>query len=657
MPDGPGRRNNQMDNLHLYHELEAILRNDSKYCMSDGALIKNKIVEDALSLNPVLLHYLLSHEGLKKAFFSSVSGTLVFDKVKFQQFVMNKSFLPDSYTAFKNKIGLTTEDGRFISESREIVLSWPYKDCILEGGQTKEDSKRDEVFWSETLAPDDVTRLTEPKALSRFKLYDKDGEKTVEHIDFKDNLVIKGNNLLTLYTLRQKLANCIKMIYIDPPYNTKGDANTFAYNNNFNHSSWLTFMKNRLEVAKDLLQTNGVIAITIDDVEFAYLKVLCDSVFGVNNFIGTLVVQIKPSGRTNDAFLSTCHEYVMFYAKDINHAEINFVPLTEEQRRQYSEGGDTNPHKWRDFLRTGGYSTPEERPNSYYPIYYCPETNDITLEAKQGYVEILPIDSVGKRRVWRKTRDSLQMHLDANEIKVVNNNGVYKVKIIDKIKSGIRPKSMWTDSKYDASTHGTKLLKTMFGGDSGFSFPKSLYSVKDVIYLFTETDENDIVLDFFAGSGTTGHAVMELNKDDKGNRSFILCEQMDYINSVTVPRLNKVIESEEDEAPHHSFIYCELANANSNLVSKIQKANTDEDIMAIWEDLKNLDCVSYKVKIGDVDILSPDFVGLTIEEKKRFLIECLDKNLLYVPARDIDSEEYSLSDEDKRLTREFYKMA
>ena len=137
MPDGPGRRNNQMDNLHLYHELEAILRNDSKYCMSDGALIKNKIVEDALSLNPVLLHYLLSHEGLKKAFFSSVSGTLVFDKVKFQQFVMNKSFLPDSYTAFKNKIGLTTEDGRFISESREIVLSWPYKDCILEGGKQK----------------------------------------------------------------------------------------------------------------------------------------------------------------------------------------------------------------------------------------------------------------------------------------------------------------------------------------------------------------------------------------------------------------------------------------------------------------------------------------------------------------------------------------
>ena len=624
--------------------------------MEDGTLIKNKIVEDALSMNASLLTFILSHDALKKVFFTEVSSNLVFDKVKFQQFVMNKSFLPDSYTAFKNKIGLTTEDGRFLSESREIVLSWPYKDCILEGGQSKEDSKREEVFWSETLAPDDVSRLTEPKVFSCFKFYDKDGEKRVDHIGFRDNLVIKGNNLLTLCSLRKILANSVKFIYIDPPYNTKGDANTFAYNNSFNHSSWLTFMKNRLEVAKDLLQTNGVIAITIDDVEFAYLKVLCDGVFGVENFIGTLVVQIKPSGRTNDAFLSTCHEYVLFYAKDINQAEINFLPLTEEQRRQYTEGGESNPHKWRDFLRTGGYSTPEERPNSYYPIYYCPEKDDISIEEKQGYIAIYPLDSVGKKRVWRKTRESLKIHLDANEIKIVHNNGAYKVKIIDKIKSGIRPKSLWTDSKYDASSHGTKLLKKIFNGNSGFSFPKSLYSVKDVIYLFTDPEDNDIVLDFFAGSGTTGHAVMELNKEDNGNRSFILCEQMDYINSVTVPRLIKVIESDKGISLHNSFIYFELANANNSFICRIQKAQSDEDITAIWNELKHLDCISYKVKVEDVDVLSSDFVGLSIDEKKRFLIECLDKNLLYIPISDIDSSEYSLSEEDKRLTREFYKM-
>ena len=169
-----------MDNLHLYHELENLLRTDKNYCMDDGILIKNKIVEDALKLKSELLKYLLSHESLKNNFFSEIDGLLVFDKVKFQQFVMNKQFLPDSYTAYKNKIGLTTDDGRFISESREVVLSWPYKDCMVEGGQTKEDAKREEIFWNEILAPEEINRLTEPKALTGFKRYDKDGEHIVE---------------------------------------------------------------------------------------------------------------------------------------------------------------------------------------------------------------------------------------------------------------------------------------------------------------------------------------------------------------------------------------------------------------------------------------------------------------------------------------------
>ena len=264
-----------MDNLSLYHELEALLRTNSKYCMDDGVLIKNKIIEDALNLQPELLKYLLSHEGLKKNFFCEVDKMLVFDKVKFQQFVMNKSFLPDSYTSFKNKIGLTTDDGRFISESREVVLSWPYKDCVLEGGQTKEDAKRNEVFWSETLAPDEINRLTEPKALTGFKRYDKDGMHEISHLEPTDNLIIKGNNLLALHSMKAKFAGKIKLIYIDPPYNTGDDE--FGYNDSFNHSTWLTFMKNRLEVAKGLLREDGAIFIHIDLHEIAYISVLADT--------------------------------------------------------------------------------------------------------------------------------------------------------------------------------------------------------------------------------------------------------------------------------------------------------------------------------------------------------------------------------------------
>lgn len=246
-----------MDKLNLYHELEQLLRKNSRYCMDDGRLLKNRIVEDALSIQPLLVKELLGNEKMKKVFFTDVEGVMVFDKIKFQRFVSDTQFLGGSYTMFKNKIGLANENGRFVSESREVVLSWPYKDCMLEGGQTKEDAKRNEVFWNETLAPDEVNRLTEPKVFSNFKRYDKEGEHQVDHLSDNDNLIIKGNNLLALHSLKKKYAGQVKLIYIDPPYNTGSDE--FGYNDSFNHSSWLTFMKNRLEVARMLLSDEGSI--------------------------------------------------------------------------------------------------------------------------------------------------------------------------------------------------------------------------------------------------------------------------------------------------------------------------------------------------------------------------------------------------------------
>lgn len=193
-----------MNNLNLFHELEKLLRNESRYCSEDGILLKNAIVEAALAMRPELIKLLLTHEELKANFFTDVDGILVFDKVRFQKFVMNKRFLPDSYTSFKNKIGLTNEDDNFVAESREVVLSWPYKDCILEGGQTKEDAKRNEVFWNEILAPDEINRLTEPKVLTGFRRYDSNGESVPTGVSSQDNFIIKGNNLLGLYSLRKK---------------------------------------------------------------------------------------------------------------------------------------------------------------------------------------------------------------------------------------------------------------------------------------------------------------------------------------------------------------------------------------------------------------------------------------------------------------------
>lgn len=637
---------------NLLNDLTRLLEQDNRL-VAEGRLLKNKVVELALALDPDLIKLLMKHDAIKRHFFVEVGNVLVFDKIKFQRFVSNKQFLPDSYTAFKNRIGLTAE-GEYLTESKEVVLAWPYKDCVLEGGQDKEDAKRNEVFWNETLAPDQIDRLLSPKALTNFKRYDKDGEHPVTELSLNDNYIIKGNNLLALHTLKKVYAGKVKLIYIDPPYNTSSEANTFSYNNTFNHSTWLTFMRNRLEVAKELLAHEGVVAIAIDDEEQGYLRVLCDEVFHRENHIGTVVVQSKPSGRTTDAYFATSHEYVLIYAKEAGVPEINFFELTEEQKSQYKEGEGENSYKWRDFLRTGGLSTPDVRPNSYYPIFFNPETDEISLnKVNASYVEILPIDSSGKKRVWRKTPKSFEHHAQRGEINISKNTrGEWKVQIIDRIKKGVRPKSVWIGSKYDASSHGTKLLKEMFGGDKVFSYPKSLFAVMDVIDLFTERGGDDIVLDFFAGSGTTAHATLELNKKDDGERKFILCEQMEYVDAVTTERTRRVIENNGRSA----FVYAELARANDAFVSLIASAQSTADLQSVWQEMLERAFLSYKVDPRVLDANKDEFEALSFEDQQRFLIEVLDKNMLYVPYSEIDDATNVIDDRERALNHQFFGL-
>lgn len=218
---------------NILNELTQCLQQDERLVI-DAKLVKNKIVELALALDESLIKLLLKNKSIKKHFFREVGGILVFDKVEFQKFVSNKQFLPDSYTAFKNKIGLTA-NGEYLTEAKEVVLVWPYKDCVLEGGQTKDDQKRKEIFWNRTLAPDEIDRLLSPKVLTNFKRYDKKGEQKVDDINAKDNLIIKGNNLLALESLKKVYACQVKLICIDPPYNRGND--DFNYNDSFNHSS------------------------------------------------------------------------------------------------------------------------------------------------------------------------------------------------------------------------------------------------------------------------------------------------------------------------------------------------------------------------------------------------------------------------------------
>jgi len=187
---------------NLFKDLENLLRQkpELKLFSDDGRLLRNLVIEMGLKLDPELLDLLLSHDRIKQHFFTQVGDVLVFDKEIFLQFVNNKEFLPDSFTAFKNKIGLSDDGGKtLISRKQDVVLVWPFKDCVLEGGQTKEEAKRDEIFWNTTLAPDDIDRLLEPKVFSNWCKYNNDGENDVVNFSIDENLLIKGNNETNIF--------------------------------------------------------------------------------------------------------------------------------------------------------------------------------------------------------------------------------------------------------------------------------------------------------------------------------------------------------------------------------------------------------------------------------------------------------------------------
>ena len=648
-----------MSKQNFNEKLIERLKTHSNFVDESGELLPAAVKNHAWQLNHDLIKLLLTDPELKTTFFDEIEGHWVFNHNTFIDYINTKNFFANSHTKYRNKIGLNIDD-KFLRERGEVSLVWPFKDCILEGGQTKEDEKPTEIFFNEILAQDEINRMFDPKVLTNWKRHTAAGEQDVTEIKrddngtIRENLIIKGNNLITLYTLKQQFRGQVKLIYIDPPYNTKGESSTFGYNNSFNHSSWLTFIRNRLEIAKDLLQDDGLIIIAIDDEEQAYLAVLCDEVFGKVNHIGTVIVQSKPSGRTTDSYFATCHEYLHIYSKQAGLPTINFLELTDEQKSQYTEGTGENLFRWRDFLRTGGLSTPKERPNSYYPIYFLPQDEQISLERiSDEQIEILPLDSNGNKRVWRKTPPSFLKHVNDNEIKVQRSkSGQWKVKIIDKIKKGTRPKSVWTDSKYDASSHGTKLLKNLFEGQKVFSYPKSIHAVKDIIEILTEREGDDIILDFFAGSGTTAHAVLELNEKNSGSHQFILVEQMDYVESVTVPRVEKVIR----EQGGGDFIYCELMQYNQTHINKIQAAQSSEELVELWQDIAENSFLNWYVNAEKPQEAVDDFTAIgDLETQKHLLAKLLDKNQLYVNLSEIADADFEVSEADKALNKKFYE--
>lgn len=424
------------------------------------------------------------------------------------------------------------------------------KEDLLKAIEKLESRKKYGLIWDEERTKEQFEKEAE-NALPVLK--EIKGKEIATDSSKPTNILIEGDNYHALSVLNYTHAGKIDVIYADPPYNTGNKS--WRYNNDyvdlddsFRHSKWLSFMSKRLRLARALLKEDGFFVLTIDDYELFPIGLLLDEIFGEQNRVGILAIEINPRGRTTNKFFATSHEYILFYAKNAETAELKNMPLTDEQAAVFKFEDDISRYRLLPFRRSGGLSTPEERPNSHYPIYYNEENGYIGIENIPGCVEIIPIDSSGKKRVWRQTRPSLMLAVARGDMVIKKTKNGYTVLMKDRIKDGRKPKTIWIDPMFDASSHGTVLLQKILGKRKAFDYPKSLHAVIKPLELLLQHKKDAVVLDFFAGSGTTGHAILELNKDG-GHRSFILTTNNENGICVDVcyPRVKNVMAGYKTE--------------------------------------------------------------------------------------------------------------
>lgn len=574
--------------MKLYTTLEQQLKKEPNFLTDNGELKKWVVLNKAQNFDEELIELLLKDPTLKETFFKNIAGVTVFNQNLFVQFLEQKNYLNDSYTQFKNKVGLTI-DGRYLKQRNEVSLVWPFKDCVLEGGQSREEDKREEIFFNEILAQDEITQLLEPKVLTNAKRIGKDGEKPLDQFNrnengtITDNLIIKSNNLLALHTLKEEFAGKVKLIYIDPPFNTERDS--FKYNDTFTQSTWLTFMKNRLEAARDLLSKDGTIYIHLDWKEIHYLKVLADTVFGKDNFLNEIIWAYKERESSN-RFYNKKHDTILFYAKDRNS---NYVFNSDDIREEYST---------------------------------------VTL-SKFKYTD----DEGRKYRLRGK---------DGTSDPAEENENTYR-QYLDK-SSGPLPRD-WFVLPFLNQAANERLFDTQK--------PEKLLEK----FILASSNKNDIVLDFFGGSGTTASVAHKLG------RQYICCEQLDSQIEIIKKRMQNVVYGDNagiskavDWHGGGSFIYVELKKYNQTFIEQIEEAKDIKTLLWIWEQMKAKSFLSYNVDVKKQDDYLEDFKALSLTEQKQLLCELLDKNQLYVNITSLNDADFACTKEEKRVSQDFYQI-
>jgi adenine-specific DNA-methyltransferase len=640
--------------MRLYQILEQQLKKEINFVSDNGELKKWVVIDKARNFDEELIELLLENETLKEKFFVKVKDVLVFKQNLFIDFLEQKNYLNDSYTRYKNKVGLTI-DGKYLKQRNEVALVWPFKDCILEGGQSREEQKREEIFFNEILAQDEITQLLEPKVLTNAKRIDKDGEKPLDQFNrnqdgtITDNLIIKGNNLLALHTLKEEFAGKVKLIYIDPPYNTGNDG--FNYNDSFNKSTWLTFMKNRFDVAKKLLSKDGAIFVQCDDNEQAYLKILMDEVFGKENYRETIVVKTStPSGVNavnvkRGERLFKVKEYILFYSKT---PEYRFNPL-------YVKSSFNSNYRYEVIKNENGYIVNDLRQK-------FKDEKEFERYALTNFDNIYSLEKNNKKAGEKikieieksKNRKEVIEYINTKgQLVLIYDGGVFiplKERIISEESQnffGTLISDLWDDEIFQ--TNQTEGGVSLPGGKK----PEKL--IKRILELTTK--ENDIVLDYHLGSGTTAAVAHKMK------RQYIGIEQLNYGKNDSVVRLKKVIEGEQTGISKEvnwkgggSFIYFELKKHNQNFIEQIEEAKDTERLLQIWEQMKANSFLNYNLDIKKQDENIKEFKKLSLKEQKQHLCEILDKNQLYVNLSSLMDKDFNIDEIDIKTTTLFYNI-
>ena len=699
--------------MKLYETLLTQLKKEPNYVSDNGEVKKWVVADKARNYDAELLSLLLENNELRQVFFKEIQNTTIFLLEKFLLFIEQKNYLNDSYTQYKINIGLNI-GGRLLNQKDDVELVWPYKDCILEGGQTKEDQKRSEIFFNQTLAHDEITQLLDPKVLTNYKRYGNFDDDEIFHCNaslnekrglakdtITDNLVIKGNNLLALHSLKKEFAGKVKLIYIDPPYNTGSDS--FGYNDKFNHSTWLTFMKNRLEVASELLHPKGVIFVQCDDNEQAYLKVLMDSVFKASNFLNVLSVKAKASsgasGGGEDKKLKKNVEYITVFSKsrvfdkfkdqfvlvrlekyieDMKASGKNFAytsVMINQGAQEYimsttdGQGDEIKIYKHSGHIIKTIAALSKEENLTQSEIYYKYIDKIFTLENAQTSIRDRVIDVTDNldtyysakyiRKSGRYKGQEVEIGFMGTtkrlvsylkETCVIENKTIFK-----KLKVG----TLWDDLSWSSiASEGDVQF------DSGKKPEKLLQRIIDM-----STSENDIVLDFFGGSGTTAAVAHKMG------RQCITCEQIDNQTGLITSRLQNVVNGDisgiskavgwnpkkptlEDAANNrynrNNFIYLELKKYNQTFIERIEEAKDSNALLQIWEQMKEKSFIAYNIDIKAQEASIDEFKQLDLEQQKQLLCEILDKNQLYVNVSDMNDSRFETTDEERNVTNAFY---